>query len=79
MGVVRENQGDYDFIHFVFAAKIENQLPELCEPEKCESWEWFDPGKLPETLTGHVAAIQLYLKNEKLADVLQVMDASERP
>ena len=24
--------------------------PQLLEPDKCESWEWFSPGQLPEDL-----------------------------
>jgi len=71
-GVVRENQGAYDFIHFVFMATISGQQPMLCEPEKCEGWEWFDlDGDLSEVLAGHKAGIELYKNGEYLADVVE--------
>ena len=65
VGAIRENQGDYDFTHFVFAAEIGNQQPQLCEPEKCAGWEWFDAGTLPETLHGHLSGIALYLEQSQ--------------
>lgn len=70
VGVIRENQGSYDFIHFAFAGKITTQQPELCEPEKCEGWEWFElSAELDQVLPGHAAAIQLYLNQNTLADL----------
>lgn len=70
VGVVRENQGGYDFIHFVFSATIGDQQPKLCEREKCEGWEWFDQDlNFVQVLPGHSAAIELFLKKEKLADL----------
>lgn len=65
VGAIRENQGDYDFTHFVFVAEIGDQQPRLCEPEKCAGWQWFDAGTLPETLPGHVSAITLYLEQSQ--------------
>lgn len=26
--------------------------PKLCEPDKCESWAWYDPANLPENTFG---------------------------
>lgn len=70
LGLVRENQGDYDFIHFVYLAKIGNQLPQLIEPDKCEGWEWFDQGsEFKNVLRGHYAAIKLFLDKKTLADL----------
>jgi len=61
VGVIKENQGAYDFVHFVFTAHIGRQTPQNCEPHKCEGWEWFNVDKLPKNmLPGHRAAIQLY-------------------
>ena len=72
VGVVRENQETYDFIHFVFSAQISNQEPMLCEPDKCEGWEWIDiTSDLTQVLPGHKAGIEMYKTNEYLADLLQ--------
>lgn len=71
VGVVRENQGTYDFIHFVFSAQISNQLPMLCEPDKCEGWEWIDiASDLNQVLPGHKAGIEMYKNNNCLADLI---------
>jgi 8-oxo-dGTP diphosphatase len=70
LGVIRENQGGYDFIHFVFTARVGDAQPVLAEPDKCEDWEWFDLSKtLPRVLPGHVAAIDMFLCKEKLIDI----------
>jgi ADP-ribose pyrophosphatase YjhB (NUDIX family) len=70
VGVVRENQGAYDFVHFVYVAEIAAAVPELCEPEKCEGWEWFALGtEISDILPGHQAAIALWLSQEKLLDI----------
>jgi len=72
VGVVRENQGKYDFIHFVFSAQISNQEPVLCEPDKCEGWEWIDVASdLTQVLPGHKAGIEMYKNNEYLSDLAQ--------
>ncbi len=54
LGVVRELQITYNFIHF--DGEVVNQ-----EPEKCEGWEWFKLDKIPEKiLPAHLAAIDLF-------------------
>ena len=69
LGVVRENQGDYDFIHFVYAAKNISKQPMLREPEKCEGWIWTDINNINEdVLPGHQAAIEMYLTKKQLID-----------
>ncbi len=70
-GVVRENQGSYDFIHFVFTAENVKQEPELCEPDKCEGWQWLEKDDLKQVLPGHAAAINLVLDKSVLADMTQ--------
>lgn len=70
LGLVRENQGDYDFIHFVYLAKLNGQEPKLMEPDKCEGWVWFDQNnKFNHVLRGHYAAIKLFLDKKTLADL----------
>ena len=72
IGVVRETQEEYDFIHFIFATEIEKQQPQLTEPDKCEGWEWVPLDMLPEKiLPGHEAAVNLFLDESQLADVVR--------
>lgn len=72
VGVIRANQGEYDFIHFVFAARVSDQQPSLCEPDKCEGWEWLDPTQLDDSvLPGHKAAIEMYLNQKQITDITQ--------
>ncbi len=60
VGVVRDNQGDYDFIHFAYVCSEYEGEVELREPEKCERWEWISKDNLPsKLLRGHVKALEL--------------------
>lgn len=66
VGIVKENQGGYDFIHFVFKCEEFEGEPKNVEPEKCEGWEWFDSNNLPAPmLEGHVWAIDIIKNNTK--------------
>ncbi len=70
LGVVRENQASYDFIHFIFIARAVTQTPQLCEPDKCEGWEWIDPTSSDYALLpGHQAAIELLIQHKSLIDL----------
>lgn len=71
IGVVREDQRDYIFVHFVFKTdKFSGKIKNM-EPEKCEGWEWHGINNLPENiLRGHSAAINLFVKNENLKDLV---------
>jgi len=70
VGVVRENQGETDFIHFVFVATEVTQVPQVCEPDKCEGWQWQDLASInEEVLAGHRTAIELYLQNNIITDI----------
>lgn len=63
---IREWQGTYDFIHFVFACKKYKGKITLTEPDKCESWLWFSSKELPNNiLLGHKMAIELYFYPRK--------------
>lgn len=70
IGVVRENQGSYDFIHFIYVAKDVVGEPQLLEPEKCEGWEWRDMASIEDSLLpGHLAGMKLFQTGEKFADL----------
>lgn len=61
LGTIRENQGKYDFIHFVFKCNEYEGTVTLTEPDKCEGWEWYSLDNLPKPiLPGHVSAIEVY-------------------
>ncbi len=63
LGVIREFQETYNFIHFAFVCEEYVQEPQLTEPEKCEGWEWFDINNTPQnTIPGHKAAIEMVSK-----------------
>ncbi len=62
VGVVRENQGSYSFVHFGFIIKEATGNLENKEPHKCEGWDWYSLDNLPkEILPGHKAIIEMYL------------------
>lgn len=75
VGVVRETQEEYEFVHFVFSAQVGSMMAELKEPEKCEGWEWIDINEgssdfnLEQVLKGHAAGIKLYTDKKGLADL----------
>lgn len=72
LGVVRENQGNYDFIHFVYIARNVTQQPTLCEPEKCESWQWISMDEIDKSvLPGHQAAINMFRDNKSIVDITE--------
>lgn len=61
VGVVRELQNTYNFIHFgmttnSFSSEVENK-----EPHKCKGWEWHPLDNLPEKLLpGHKALLDIF-------------------
>lgn len=69
VGVVRETQDGYDFIHFVYVAYNVSAQPKLMEPEKCEGWDWVELDDLGKVLPGHKAAVEMYLGDQKLVDM----------
>lgn len=61
LGVVRDFQKTYDFIHFAFLCSEYDGEPQVMEPEKCESWDWYSLDKLPNRiLPAHRAYIEFY-------------------
>lgn len=72
LGVIRENQGNYDFIHFVYIATNVTQEPTLCEPEKCEGWQWISLDEIDKSvLPGHLAAINMFNENKPIVDITE--------
>ncbi len=66
VGVIRELQGESSFIHFAFFSSDHTGNPQLLEPEKCESWEWYPLDALPENIVpGHRAALDMFLNSDK--------------
>lgn len=64
IGVIRELQGGYNFIHFVFECNKFDGNIQVAEPEKCESWDFYPIDKLPfNTLPAHKAGIDLLQKS----------------
>jgi len=38
------------YITLYVVGRWKNGKPRICEPDKCDGWEWFDWGDLPENL-----------------------------
>jgi 8-oxo-dGTP diphosphatase len=71
VGVIRELQADYNYIHFVYSCSEFDGTPVTVEPEKCAGWEWYPLDNLPENiLSGHKAALTIYLQKIPLKQVL---------
>lgn len=69
VGVVRENQEGYDFLHFVFSAKQVEVAPVLCEPDKCEGWQWLEYTGQTSILPGHALAVEMFQNKLTLSDL----------
>jgi len=68
--VVKEWQEskNQDFIHFIFLCNDFDGTPVLLEPEKCESWNWYDLNNLPENiLPGHLVGIEVLKSGDKVS------------
>lgn len=62
VGVIREFQKDFDFVHFAFLCNEYQEEIKNMEPDKCEKWDWYPLSSLPENMMkGHKAAIEMYL------------------
>lgn len=42
------------YVHITMTAKWESGMPTNMEPEKCESWDWYDLDHLPQPLFASV-------------------------
>jgi 8-oxo-dGTP diphosphatase len=62
IGVIREKQNGYNFIHFGFSCSEYTGKITLKEPQKCDGWNFYSPDKLPENiLPGHIAGLDMFL------------------
>jgi len=60
LGVIRELQEGYNFIHFAFTCTDYKGEPKVMEPEKCEAWEWHALNELPTNiLKGQKGALDI--------------------
>ena len=65
VGVIRELQDGYNFIHFAFVCNKYIGKPQLKEPNKCEGWDFYSSGHQPkDILPGHRAGLDIFLKQE---------------
>lgn len=70
VGVVKENQGQYDFIHFIYLVPSWQGEPTVTEPDKCAGWQWLSAdGDLERVLPGHHAAITLWRQQRPLIEI----------
>ncbi len=67
LGVVREYQGQIDFVHFIYVLKKLSGTPQLSEPDKCEGWEWKNPQEPAHILPGHQHALGLLSRVDSAA------------
>jgi 8-oxo-dGTP diphosphatase len=42
--------GSRHYVDVDFVCEAPHGEPQLCEPEKCEGWAWYEPDQLPEPL-----------------------------
>lgn len=67
IGVVRELQTGYNFIHFGFVCEDCNELPKLTEPDKCEGWKFYPLSNIPDKLLpGHKAGLDLFFNKDEV-------------
>lgn len=73
VGVVRELQETYNFVHFGVFVKDVTEEPKNMEPEKCKGWFWFEVDEIPDnTLPGHKELIKMQMKQgPKLVDLVE--------
>jgi len=51
---------EYPYLHIAFKLMSYEGEPKLCEPEKCEGWEWKDPNNIDGEFFGHENILKTY-------------------
>ncbi len=70
LGVVKEWQGNHNFVHFVYICREWSSQLQTNEPQKCAGWKWFDIDQLPKKiLAGHKQSINLLSSKQQLEDI----------
>ncbi len=70
VGVVKEWQDGYTFIHFIYLCTQWEGEIKLTEPEKCQSWTWFALNNLPKgILPGHLQGIEFLQNKQNISDI----------
>lgn len=60
IGVIRELQEEYNFIHFGFVCNKYIGDIKTMEPDKCEGWKFYSLDQIPtKTLPAHIAGSKL--------------------
>lgn len=62
-------QGGDNQIHYIHVGFVvdgfENQEPQLCEPDRCYEWRWFDLNNLPtDIFIGHRKLMEAFKKQQ---------------
>jgi 8-oxo-dGTP diphosphatase len=69
LNIVNDRTGDRQYMQIGFLAIGVVGEPELCEPDKCECWEWFDLQKLPDDIfIGHKRQIEIFVLGVGFSD-----------
>ncbi len=59
----------HHFVNVSFIADWESGVPRVCEPEKCESWDWYDINDLPSPMFKQSAiGVESYLTKKNFHD-----------
>lgn len=73
VGVIREFQQDHNFVHFAYLCDHFEGDVILQEPDKCESWNFYNFNQLPSPiLPAHQHAIA-HLQNQRPLDLIELL------
>lgn len=73
LGIVKEWQKSYFFLHFVYlCTKWSGQVTTL-EPQKSQDWQWYSIESLPKNiLPGHKSGIAMVSLNNQAFQVIEI-------
>ncbi|HZS03477.1 MAG TPA: NUDIX domain-containing protein [Blastocatellia bacterium] len=67
--------GSRHYVDVDFVCEAPGGEPQLCEPEKCDGWAWYDPDALPEPL---FVVTRRMIESLRSGVILHSADAVER-